>query len=87
VVADHAGTQQCTLCHNPHSPTLNLVSAEVPAPVGDTLAGKAKAAACAGCHGAGGVSKDLAGPSLAGQNATNFGDALKAYGTGARGNP
>lgn len=87
VVADHAGTQQCTFCHNPHSPTLNLVSAEVPAPAGDALAGKAKAAACAGCHGAGGVSKDLIGPSLAGQNATYFGDALKAYGTGARGNP
>ena len=24
VVAEHAGTQQCTVCHNPHSPKLDL---------------------------------------------------------------
>ena len=26
VVAEHAGTQQCTVCHNPHSPLLDLTS-------------------------------------------------------------
>ena len=29
VVAEHAGTQQCTVCHNPHSPRLNLVSRRI----------------------------------------------------------
>jgi cytochrome c553 len=87
VVADHAGTQQCTVCHNPHSPTLNLVFAEASAPAGDALAGKTKADACAVCHGAGGVSNNLPGPSLAGQNAIYFTNAVKAYRTGARDNP
>jgi len=87
VVADHAGTQQCTVCHNPHSPRLNLPSAAPVAQGGDAAAGKIKAAACAGCHGREGVSKNLPGPSLAGQNAAYFIDALTAYGTGARDNP
>ncbi|MDO8533589.1 MAG: c-type cytochrome [Xanthobacteraceae bacterium] len=87
VVASHAGTQQCTVCHNPHSPKLNLVST-APTPIrGDAARGKAKAAACVGCHGAEGVSVNLPGPSLAGQNAAYFIAALKAYGTGARDNP
>ena len=50
-------------------------------------AGKAKAAACAGCHGAEGVSANLPGPTLAGQNAAYLVGALKAYGTGARNDP
>ena len=87
VVADHAGTQQCTVCHNPHSPKLNLAPAEAAAQASDAIAGKAKAAACAGCHGAEGVSRNLPGPSLAGQNAAYFVEALKAYGTGGRNNP
>ncbi|HML08960.1 MAG TPA: c-type cytochrome [Xanthobacteraceae bacterium] len=86
-VADHAGAQQCIICHNPHSPTLNLVFAEAAAPAGDALAGMTKSAACTVCHGAGGVSKSLPGPSLAGQNASYFANSLKAYGTGARSNP
>jgi cytochrome c553 len=86
VVADHAGTQQCTVCHNPHSPRLNLVST-APAQGGDAVAGKIKAAACAGCHGPEGKSVNLPGPSLAGQNAAYFIDSLKTYGTGARDNP
>ena len=60
---------------------------ETAAQAGDPVVGKAKAAACAGCHGAEGVSKNLPGPSLAGQNAAYFVDALKAYGTGGRNNP
>ncbi len=88
VVADHAGTQQCVVCHNPHSPRLNLTPpAETAAQAGDPVVGKAKAAACAGCHGAEGVSKNLPGPSLAGQNAAYFTEVLKAYGSGARNNP
>jgi cytochrome c553 len=83
VVADHAGTQQCTVCHNPHSPRLNLVSAVSEHP-GDAALGKAKAAACAGCHGAAGVSVNLPGPTLAGQKEAYLVEALKAYSTGAR---
>jgi cytochrome c553 len=87
VVADHAGTQQCIVCHNPHSPRLDLKPAETAAQAGDPVAGKTTAAACAGCHGADGVSRDLPGPSLAGQNAAYLAEALKAYGTGGRNNP
>jgi cytochrome c553 len=85
VVADHAGTQQCAVCHNPHSPKLGGPPAG--AAVGDPAAGKLKAAACAGCHGAEGVSANLPGPTLAGQNAAYFVEAMKAYATGARENP
>jgi cytochrome c553 len=85
VVADHAGTQQCTACHKPHSPKIALASAA--AAPGDAAAGNAKAAACAGCHGAEGVSANLPGPTLAGQNDAYLVDAFKAYATGARDNP
>jgi cytochrome c553 len=87
VVAEHAGTQQCVVCHNPHSPKLGLAVAETAEQASDPAAGKTKAAACAGCHGPAGVSNDLPGPSLAGQNAGYFVSALKAYGTGERKNP
>ena len=50
-------------------------------------AGKAKAAACAGCHGAEGVSVNLPGPTLAGQHEAYLQDALKAYITGGRSDP
>ncbi len=86
-VVEHAGTQQCTVCHNPHSPALNLTPAPMVAAPGDAAEGGAKAAACAGCHGAAGVSVNLPGPSLAGQNEGYLGDALKAYESGARNNP
>jgi cytochrome c553 len=87
VVAEHAGTQQCIVCHNPHSPRLNLLPASPAAQAGDAAAGKVTAAACAGCHGATGVGANLPGPTLAGQNEAYLVDALKAYGTGARNNP
>src|SRR5665647_549905 len=87
VVAEHAGTQQCTVCHNPHSPRLNLVSAASTAPAGDAGAGKTKAAACVGCHGAEGVSVNLPGPTLAGQRAAYLHDALKGYIEGGRSDP
>lgn len=84
VIATHAGTQQCTTCHNAHSPKLIRVAgapAERPAngPAG-------KAAACAGCHGGDGVSPNPEWPNLAGQHDAYLIDALKAYQSGARDN-
>jgi cytochrome c553 len=87
VVADHAGTQQCTACHNAHSPKIALAPAAPTAQREDASVGKAKAAACAGCHGPEGVSENLPGPSLAGQNETYLIEVLNAYRTGARDNP
>jgi cytochrome c553 len=86
VVADHAGAQQCTGCHNAHSPKIGSV-AGLATPRGDATAGKIKAAACAGCHGPEGVSENLLGPGLAGQNEVYLIEAFKAYSTGARDNP
>src|SRR3974390_104641 len=87
VVSDHAGTQQCTVCHNPHSPRLNLSSPASTAQAGDAAAGKLKAAACVGCHGTDGVSANLPGPTLAGQREPYLVDALKAYITSGRSDP
>jgi cytochrome c553 len=53
VVADHAGTLQCTTCHNPHSPkTIAGSVVEASLPTGDAVAGKAAATRCDGCHAA-----------------------------------
>ena len=52
---------------------------------GDQAAGKASAAACAGCHGDQGVSANPAIPSLAGQDAQYLAAALHAYKDGSRG--
>jgi cytochrome c553 len=82
VVATHAGTQQCKVCHNPHSPKITLAAASKVA--GNAGAGKAKAASCAACHGAEGVSSNPAWPSLAGQHAGYLVESLKAYRTGTR---
>ena len=87
VVADHAGTQQCIVCHNPHSPKFSLSSAEPVAPAGDASGRQTKAAACTGATARGREQMIFPGPSLAGQNAAYFVEALKAYGTGARKNP
>jgi cytochrome c553 len=81
VIAEHAGTQQCTSCHNPHSPKTIRVAA-LPAQPGK--AAPAKAAACSACHGADGVSSNAAWPNLASQNSAYLIEALKAYKTGAR---
>ncbi|MDB2705253.1 c-type cytochrome, partial [Pseudomonadota bacterium] len=45
----------------------------------DAAAGKAKAAVCAACHGAGGVASIPIYPNLAGQNEPYLVSALKAY--------
>ncbi len=86
VVDDHAGTQPCTLCHKPHSPRTFVGALAAPAHPGDAAAGKAKAEACAGCHGDAGVSAGLPGPTLAGQNETYLAAAIAAYKSGARAN-
>lgn len=54
------------------------VKAKTPSP-GDQGAGKAAAADCGGCHGDKGVSGNPTTPSLAGQDAEYFVEALKAY--------
>lgn len=59
--------------------------AQTPAP-GNQAAGKTAAAACAGCHGDGGVSTSTA-PSLAGQDAQYFIAAMRAYKDGSRADP
>jgi cytochrome c553 len=51
---------------------------------GDQAAGKAAAAACAGCHGEQGVSTNPSAPSLAGQDAQYLAAAIKAYKDGTR---
>ena len=57
--------------------------AQTPAP-GDQAAGKAAAAACAGCHGEQGVSTNPDMPSLAGQDAQYFAAAMQGYKDGSR---
>jgi len=60
--------------------------ARAPTPAaGDQAAGKAAAAACAGCHGDKGVSSNPAMPSLAGQDAQYLATALHGYKDGSRG--
>ena len=84
VIATHAGTQQCTTCHNPHSPKLIRI---VGASAGNATNGSlSKAGACAGCHGGDGVSANSIFPNLAGQHGAYLIDALKAYQSGARDN-
>lgn len=83
VVADHAGTQQCMVCHNSHSPRTFKVAA-ASAAKGDAVAGKAIAAGCAGCHGEAGIGDSA--PGLAGQKVDYLVISLKAYKTGARAN-
>jgi len=87
VAATHGGSMQCWSCHNPHSPKLLVGAAEPAALRGDAAAGEAKAALCAGCHGAGGVSENLPGPRLAAQSEAYLIGALDAYRAGTRTNP
>ena len=50
----------------------------------DAAAGKAKAAACAMCHGPRGIAVAPDTPNLAGQPASYLAEQLKAYRSGAR---
>ena len=53
---------------------------------GDPEAGKAKARACAGCHGANGISNSPMWPNLAGQKEAYLAGALQMYKDGRRAN-
>jgi cytochrome c553 len=53
---------------------------------GDAAAGKAKAGACAGCHGASGEG-NKPNPPLAGMTEAKFVQAMKDYKSGKRANP
>lgn len=67
-----------------------LASALVAGPAfaaGDAAAGKAKAAACAACHGADGISKVPTNPNLAGQKDVYLVAQMKAFRDGKRVNP
>lgn len=86
-VSSHAGAQQCIVCHNPHSPKIAAAGAQKAGKPGDAAAGRKKAAACAACHGADGVSGNPEWPSLAGQQRSYLAGALLAYKAGARRDP
>ena len=64
-----------------------LATAGPAAANGNYEAGKAKSAACAGCHGPVGVSSVASFPTLAGQHRDYLYHALKDYKTGRRTNP
>ena len=54
---------------------------------GDAEAGKTKAASCAGCHGAEGVSSNPMWPNLAGQKEGYLVKQIKAFRDGTRTDP
>lgn len=86
-VSSHAGGQQCIVCHNPHSPKIGAAGIQKAGKPGDAAAGRKKAAVCAACHGAEGVSGNPEWPSLAGQHGSYLAAALLDYKSGARPDP
>jgi cytochrome c553 len=64
-----------------------LLGLSGPVLAGDAEAGKTKAAACAGCHGAAGISNNPLWPNLAGQQPGYLVKQLKAFRDGARNDP
>jgi cytochrome c553 len=54
---------------------------------GDAVAGKTKAAICAGCHGASGTSNSPLWPNLKGQKQAYLVKQLKAFRDGSRSDP
>ncbi len=80
VVAQHAASQQCKTCHNPHAPKIAAVAAKVE---GDAAAGRKRAdAECASCHGAKGISPNDTWPNLGGQHAAYLVRIMSAYKSG-----
>jgi cytochrome c553 len=77
--AQHSGGQQCIVCHNPHAPKIASAAIRV---AGDAAAGEKRAAACAGCHGAKGLSPNDTWPNLAGQHPAYLARILGAYKSG-----
>jgi cytochrome c553 len=66
---------------------LTLAASANVAFAGDAAAGKTKAATCAGCHGATGVSAVPTYPNLAGQKEAYLVKQLKAFKDGSRKDP
>jgi len=64
-----------------------LMATGVAHAAGDKVAGKKKAAACMGCHGAAGISNSPVWPNLAGQKAGYIAKQLKAFRSGSRKDP
>jgi cytochrome c553 len=64
-----------------------LVGMSGAALAGDAEAGKTKAAACAGCHGAEGLSNNPMWPNLAGQKEGYLVKQIKAFRDGTREDP
>jgi len=80
-VVQHSAGQQCIVCHNPHAPKITAAATRV---AGDAAAGEKRAAACASCHGAKGISPNDSWPNLAGQHAAYLARILGAYKSGAQ---
>ena len=80
-LAQHSGGQQCIVCHNPHAPKIASAAVKV---TGNAAAGEKRAAVCAGCHGAQGISPNDTWPNLAGQHAAYLARILGAYKSGAQ---
>ena len=66
---------------------MGLASTTLMAAEGDAAAGKARAAACAACHGADGNSMTADFPKLAGQSAGYIAKQLADFKSGKRSNP
>ena len=64
-----------------------LIFASTSALAGDAAAGKAKAAMCASCHGATGISISPIWPNLAGQKEQYLVKQIKAFRDGTRQDP
>ena len=67
--------------------SLLMISANTAMAAGDAAAGKAKAATCAGCHGAAGISANPLWPNLAGQKDAYLVKQMKAFRDGTRSDP
>jgi cytochrome c553 len=64
-----------------------LLFASSSAMAGDAAAGKAKAVACAACHGANGISMNPLWPNLAGQQEQYLAKQITAFRDGTRKDP
>lgn len=67
--------------------TLGLTCLASQVVAADLAAGKARAAVCAGCHGANGISNNPLWPNLAGQKAAYLAKQIKAFKSGERKDP
>ena len=64
-----------------------LMSAGSAFAAGDSIAGQAKSAVCAACHGPSGVSTNPEWPNIVGQKPSYIVKQLKAFRDGSRANP